>query len=156
MSTQAQESREALGARLRGFRKDAGFISGRALARALNWQESKVSRIENGRQNASEDGIRVRCRATGHDADLADLIATVRHVDEMWTGWRRQIQDGIENRRFRAHPRRQPCRLPPCGSFTAITPKLRRAPPWEPGAGTAPGGGCVPIASGGCRWGSSW
>nr|WP_240150458.1 helix-turn-helix transcriptional regulator [Streptomyces sp. SID7805] len=39
---------------MRGFRKDAGFTSGRALARALNWQESKVSRIENGRQNASE------------------------------------------------------------------------------------------------------
>jgi len=98
VSTQAQESREALGARLRGFRKDAGFTSGRALARALSWQESKVSRIENGRQNASEDDIRVWCRTTGHEADLADLVATVRHIDEMWMEWRRQIQEGAENR----------------------------------------------------------
>ncbi|WP_411141425.1 helix-turn-helix domain-containing protein [Streptomyces sp. x-80] len=104
MSTQAQESREALGARLRGFRKDAGFTSGRALARALNWQESKVSRIENGRQNASEDDIRVWCRTTGHEADLADLVATVRHIDEMWTEWRRQIQDGTENRQKKSLP----------------------------------------------------
>ncbi|MEV7401015.1 helix-turn-helix transcriptional regulator [Streptomyces sp. NPDC091267] len=104
MSTQAQESREALGARLRGFRKDAGFTSGRALARALNWQESKVSRIENGRQNASEDDIRLWCRATEHESDLADLVATVRHIDEMWKEWRRQIQDGTENRQKKSLP----------------------------------------------------
>ncbi|MFH8584947.1 hypothetical protein ACH4GP_11185 [Streptomyces celluloflavus] len=30
----------------------------------MSWQEFKVSRIENGRQNASEGDIRVWCRAT--------------------------------------------------------------------------------------------
>ncbi|QRX90885.1 helix-turn-helix domain-containing protein [Streptomyces noursei] len=104
MSDQAQVTREALGARLRGFRKDAGFSSGRAFAAATGWQESKVSRIENGKQNASEDDIRVWCEKTGHKSDLADLIATVRHIDEMWMEWRRHIQDGTENLQKKSLP----------------------------------------------------
>lgn len=96
MNSQAQESRQALGARLRGFRKDAGFSSGRAFALATGWQESKVSRIENGKQNASEDDIRVWCRTTGHGADADDLVATLRHIDELWMEWRRQLQAGID------------------------------------------------------------
>ncbi|MFI8997018.1 helix-turn-helix domain-containing protein [Streptomyces sp. NPDC053542] len=104
MSKQAQEAREALGARLRGFRKDAGFSSGRALARALNWQESKVSRLENGRQNASEDDIRAWCGATGQEGHVPDLIATVRHIDELWLEWRRQLQTGAESRQKKSLP----------------------------------------------------
>ncbi len=104
MSTQAQEAREALGARLRGFRRDAGFASGRALARALGWQESKVSRLENGKQNASEEDIRNWCTATGHEGEIPDLIATVRHIDELWLEWRRQLATGAEKRQQAAIP----------------------------------------------------
>lgn len=104
MSKQAQEAREVLGARLRGFRKDAGFDSGRALARALNWQESKVSRLENGRQNASEDDIRAWCGATGQEGHVPDLIATIRHIDELWLEWRRQLQTGAETRQRKSLP----------------------------------------------------
>ncbi|WP_308295522.1 helix-turn-helix domain-containing protein [Streptomyces sp. MUM 178J] len=104
MSTQAQEAREALGARLRGFRKDAGFMSGRALARALGWQESKVSRLENGKQNASEEDIRTWCAATGQEQHVDDLVATVRHIDELWLEWRRQLQTGAEKRQSKALP----------------------------------------------------
>ncbi|NJP99298.1 helix-turn-helix domain-containing protein [Streptomyces zingiberis] len=104
MSKQAQEAREALGARLRGFRKDAGFSSGRALAHALNWQESKVSRLENGKQSASENDIRAWCEATGRQAHLPDLIATIRHIDELWLEWRRQLQTGAESRQKKSLP----------------------------------------------------
>ncbi|WP_073863340.1 helix-turn-helix domain-containing protein [Streptomyces sp. CB01249] len=104
MSKQAQEAREALGARLRGFRKDAGFGSGRALARALDWQESKVSRLENGKQNASEDDIRAWCGVTGREACVPDLIATVRHIDELWLEWRRQLHAGAETRQKKSIP----------------------------------------------------
>lgn len=104
MSNQAQETREALGARLRGFRKDAGFTSGRALARALGWQESKVSRLEHGKQNASEDDIRAWCTATCQGEHLPDLIATVRHIDELWLEWRRQVQTGAEGRQPKSLP----------------------------------------------------
>ncbi|MFH9229072.1 helix-turn-helix domain-containing protein [Streptomyces lydicus] len=104
MSNQARETREALGARLRGFRKDAGFSSGRAFAAATGWQESKVSRIENGRQNASEDDIRVWCRTTGHEEDFGDLIAMLRHIDELWLEWRRQLKAGAESRQRKSLP----------------------------------------------------
>ncbi|MFH8555638.1 helix-turn-helix domain-containing protein [Streptomyces celluloflavus] len=104
MSTQAQEAREALGARLRGFRKDARFASGRALARELGWQESKVSRLENGKQNASEEDIRTWCTVTGQEGHIDDLIATVRHIDELWLEWRRQLATGAEKRQQAAIP----------------------------------------------------
>ncbi|GAA3303521.1 helix-turn-helix transcriptional regulator [Streptomyces cinereospinus] len=104
MSTQAQEAREALGARLRGFRKDAGFESGRAFALATGWAESKVSRIENGKQNASEHDIRTWCSRTNRDDQVDDLIATVRHIDELWLEWRRQLATGAEKRQKAALP----------------------------------------------------
>ncbi|MGP4049347.1 helix-turn-helix domain-containing protein [Streptomyces sp. 2A115] len=104
MSNQAQEAREALGARLRGLRKDAGFASGRAFAVATGWAESKVSRLENGRQNPSEDDIRTWCTTTNRQENIADLIATVRHIDELWLEWRRQLQTGAEQRQKKALP----------------------------------------------------
>ncbi|MFD7922347.1 helix-turn-helix domain-containing protein [Streptomyces sp. NPDC059740] len=104
MNNQAQETREALGARLRGFRKDAGFSSGRAFAAATGWQESKVSRIENGKQNAREEDIHLWCRLTGHEAEADDLVATVRHIDELWMEWRRVLAAGAANRQKKSLP----------------------------------------------------
>ncbi|MEV7679465.1 helix-turn-helix transcriptional regulator [Streptomyces sp. NPDC088341] len=104
MSSQAQEAREALGARLRGFRKDAGFASGRAFAVATGWAESKVSRIENGKQNASEDDIRIWCERTQNQEHLGDLIATVRHIEELWMEWRRLFRDGAAPRQQKSLP----------------------------------------------------
>jgi transcriptional regulator with XRE-family HTH domain len=104
VSTQAQEAREALGARLRGFRKDAGFASGRAFAMVTGWAESKVSRLENGKQNASEDDIRTWCIKTNRSEQIEDLIATVRHIDELWLEWRRQLATGAEKRQKQAIP----------------------------------------------------
>lgn len=104
MSNQAQQAREALGARLRELRKDAGFASGRAFASAANWQLSKVSRIENGKQNASEEDIRAWCRLCNAENQLVDLITTVRHIEQLWLEWRRQLKAGAEPRQRRALP----------------------------------------------------
>lgn len=93
-----------MGARLRGFRKDAGFMSGRAFALATGWQESKVSRIENGKQNASEEDIRLWCATTDRQGHIEDLIATVRHIDELWLEWRRQLASGAAKRQQDALP----------------------------------------------------
>lgn len=93
-----------MGARLRGFRKDAGFASGRAFALATGWAESKVSRIENGKQNASEQDIRVWCTRTNKQDHVEDLVATVRHIDELWLEWRRQLEKGAEKRQEAALP----------------------------------------------------
>lgn len=104
MTTQAQETLQALGARLRGFRKDAGYTSGRAFAHATAWHESKVSRIEHGKQRPSEDDIRTWCQITGQAEQIGDLIAIVRHVDELWLEWRRQLHTGAEKRQHQAIP----------------------------------------------------
>ncbi|WP_405391186.1 helix-turn-helix domain-containing protein [Streptomyces sp. NBC_01102] len=104
MNNQAQETREALGARLRGFRRDAGYTSGRAFAAQLGWHESKVSRIEHGKQNASEGDIRAWCELTRQEDHADDLIAIVRHIDELWLEWRRQLQTGAESRQKKSLP----------------------------------------------------
>ncbi|RBM11815.1 hypothetical protein DEH69_21260 [Streptomyces sp. PT12] len=104
MSDEARAQRETLGARLRGLRKDAGYSSGRAFAAVTGWQESKVSRLENGRQNASEEDIRVWCEKTGAGEHIPDLIATVRHIEELWSEWRRQLQSGAAPRQRKALP----------------------------------------------------
>ncbi|WP_328937446.1 helix-turn-helix domain-containing protein [Streptomyces tauricus] len=104
MSIQAQEALQALGARLRGYRKDAGFASGRLSAPATSWQEPKVSRIENGKQRPSEHDIRVWCETTGQGDQLGDLVAIVRYFDDLWLEWRRQPQTGVEKRQRQAIP----------------------------------------------------
>lgn len=71
---------------------------------ATGWAESKVSRLENGKQNPSEDDIRVWCNKTNRKELADDLIATVRHIDELWLEWRRQLQTGAERRQRKALP----------------------------------------------------
>lgn len=95
MSHQAQQAREALGARLRELRKDAK-LTGRALADVASWHLSKVSRIEHGKQNASEDDIRTWCRIVAAEDQIPDLIATVRHIEAMWMEWRRMFATGAK------------------------------------------------------------
>jgi len=97
VSSQAQQARQALGARLRELRKDAG-LTGRALAAAAGWQLSKVSRIEHGRRSAAEDDIRVWCLHTQAEDQIPDLIATARNTEAMWLEWRRTLRTGTKIR----------------------------------------------------------
>ncbi|MFJ9406464.1 hypothetical protein [Streptomyces sp. NPDC101393] len=101
MSDQAQETREALDARLRGFHRDAGYGSGRTFAAAVGRRGSEASRIENGKQKASEEDIPVRCHSTSHEDEFPDFSATVRHSEEMWMELCWQLQDGAANRQKR-------------------------------------------------------
>lgn len=97
MSSQAKQAREALGARLRDIRKDAG-LTGRALAAAAGWDLSKVSRIEHGVRAASEDDIRAWCTHCQADTQIPDLIATARNVEAMWSEWRKTLSTGTKMR----------------------------------------------------------
>ena len=101
MSNEARQAREAFGARLRDLRKDAG-LTGRALADLTGWQLSKISKIEHGKQNASEDDIRVWCRHSKVEDQIPDLIATVRHIETMWLEWRRTLRTGVKVRQQRS------------------------------------------------------
>jgi transcriptional regulator with XRE-family HTH domain len=96
LTTPVQQAKEALGERLREMRKDAR-LSGRALAVALGWHFTKVSKIENGVRSPNEDDIRAWCAASGADDQVPDLIATVRHVASMYHEYRRQMQAGMKH-----------------------------------------------------------
>lgn len=96
-SVPARQAREALGARLRDLRRDVG-LTGRSLARSAGWGESKVSKIEHGRQTPTEGDLRTWCRLTAADDQLADLIATARAVETMYVELRRLHRAGAARR----------------------------------------------------------
>ncbi|MFJ2402470.1 helix-turn-helix domain-containing protein [Streptomyces xanthochromogenes] len=104
MNTEAQDQREALGARLRVFRRDAGYTSGRSFAAAAGFHESKVSRVEHGKQLPSEEDLHVWCEVTGQQSQLPDLVAALRHINELWLEWKRQLSDGATSRQQKAIP----------------------------------------------------
>jgi transcriptional regulator with XRE-family HTH domain len=97
VSNQAQQAREEFGARLRELRKDAG-LTGRALADRSGWKLPKVSKIEHGRQAASEQDIRTWCHVCGVEEQIPDLIASARNIEAMWLEWKRTLQTGAQRR----------------------------------------------------------
>jgi transcriptional regulator with XRE-family HTH domain len=108
-STPVRQVREALGARLRDIRMDAG-LTGRALAGLIGWHFTKVSKLEHGVQNPSEEDIRVWCEHCRAQDQVPDLVATVRSIDTMYVEWRRQLRSGTTRRqresiRFEAETR---------------------------------------------------
>jgi transcriptional regulator with XRE-family HTH domain len=96
LSTPVKQAREALGTRLRELRKDAN-LTGRALASACGWHFTKVSKLEHGTQNPSEDDLRAWCRTCGAEDQIPDLIATVRAIESMYVEWRRQMRAGLRH-----------------------------------------------------------
>ncbi|QOW34121.1 helix-turn-helix domain-containing protein [Nocardia seriolae] len=69
MTSSVQEQREALGKRLREIRRRAG-VTGRELARAKGWHESKISKLEYGVTRPSDADIRAYCRHCDADDQL--------------------------------------------------------------------------------------
>lgn len=96
MSSPAKRAREALGARLREIRQDAN-LTGRALASLCGWHFTKVSKLEHGIQNPSENDIRAWCHACEAGNQLSDLIAKVRTVESMYVEWRRTLYTGMKH-----------------------------------------------------------
>lgn len=97
MTQSVNEAREALGLRLRELRRDAK-ITARRLSQLADWHESKVSRIENGKQTPSETDIEDWCVHTGHPDQLGDLIATLRHLEAAYMEWKRVLGAGTRRR----------------------------------------------------------
>lgn len=100
MSSTVGQARAALGARLRELRRDAR-LSGKHMAEACGWHPSKVSRIELGKQQPSEDDLLAWCHATDSMLVYDDLVATLRNLQSMYLEWRRVVASG------RAHRQRQ-------------------------------------------------
>jgi transcriptional regulator with XRE-family HTH domain len=79
--------RARLGERLRELRA-IRFRSGAALARHLNWQQTRVSKLERGTQLPSDDDLDAWVTATGAGsnirAELGDLLAQARVEQRVW------------------------------------------------------------------------
>lgn len=94
-SSSGRQAREALGARLREVRQDAG-LSARALAAATDQHFTRVSKIENGVQAPSDQDIRAWCRACTAEQQIPDLIATARAVESAYLEFQRQARAGMK------------------------------------------------------------
>lgn len=74
---------DGLATRLRALRAQAG-LSGKDLADANDWAQSKVSRIENGQQMPSADDIAAWARACGAGQDVVDDLLARRDDARVW------------------------------------------------------------------------
>jgi transcriptional regulator with XRE-family HTH domain len=96
VSTDFQRAREELGRRLRELRADspAGGLTGTELARRLGWPQSKVSKLENGRQTPTDDDLRAWAEAVGQSAVFPELRARLKGFESHIRSWRRQLAAG--------------------------------------------------------------
>jgi transcriptional regulator with XRE-family HTH domain len=89
-----QQAREALGARFRQLRKDAG-LTGKQVADRLGWSQPKVSRIERGQRTPSEEDLQAFAQLVGATVEITDeLLTRVRTVHSVHAAWRRQLAGG--------------------------------------------------------------
>ncbi|MGH3681034.1 MAG: helix-turn-helix domain-containing protein [Natronosporangium sp.] len=89
-----QQAREAFGARLRELREQAS-LTGRALADRTGLHFTKVSRVEHGKQNLTDQEIRAWSAVCGATDQAPDLIAMARSVGSLYREWHRQMRTGL-------------------------------------------------------------
>ncbi|GGR61425.1 MULTISPECIES: helix-turn-helix domain-containing protein [Streptomyces] len=96
MSTDYQRAREELGRRLRELRIESpdGRLTGSQLAQRLGWPQSKVSKLENGRQTPTDDDLRAWADAVRQPTAFAELRARLRGFESHIRSWRRQLVAG--------------------------------------------------------------
>ncbi|MFE5604404.1 helix-turn-helix domain-containing protein [Streptomyces coelicoflavus] len=96
MSTDYQREREELGRRLRELRAEGpdGRLTGTALARRLGWPQSKVSKLESGRQTPTKDDLRAWAEAVGQPAVFEELQARLKGFESHIRSWRRLLAAG--------------------------------------------------------------
>ncbi|GAA3681375.1 hypothetical protein GCM10022224_052080 [Nonomuraea antimicrobica] len=93
--TSFQQARIDLGSQLRQLRESAQ-LSGKELAERLRWQPSKVSRLENARQTATEDDVVVWAQAVNALPDTTDeLIRQSIALLERHDDWKQRHRSGL-------------------------------------------------------------
>ncbi|MBF8193607.1 helix-turn-helix domain-containing protein [Nonomuraea sp. K274] len=93
--TSFQQARIDLGSQLRQLR-EAAHLSGKDLAERLRWQPSKVSRLENARQTATEDDVVVWAQAVNASPDTTDeLIRQAIALLERHDDWKQRHRSGL-------------------------------------------------------------
>ncbi|MER7771603.1 helix-turn-helix transcriptional regulator [Kitasatospora sp. NPDC096140] len=94
MSSDFRHARSALGARMRELRTESG-LSGRALATRLGWPQSKVSKVENGKQSPTRADVVAWAAGVGRPDAAAELVGRLRTVETQYRSWRRQLAGGV-------------------------------------------------------------
>ncbi|MER6431933.1 helix-turn-helix transcriptional regulator [Streptomyces sp900105245] len=99
MTTDFQTAREALGARLRELRTEAG-LEGKDLAGRLGWQSSKVSRLQNGKQTPTREDLSAWARAVERPDVGPELHGLLAGLDmkQRNRSWRKQLAGGHRGR----------------------------------------------------------
>ncbi|MEY9938946.1 helix-turn-helix domain-containing protein [Streptacidiphilus sp. MAP5-3] len=93
MSTDFQQARVYLGARLRELRTEAG-LTGRQLAQRLGCTQSKVSKLESGKQTPTSADLDAWAEAVGKPETAAELRGRLRGLETRYRSWRRQLATG--------------------------------------------------------------
>jgi transcriptional regulator with XRE-family HTH domain len=98
VSTDYQQARAALGARLRELRFTCpgGRLTGQQLAQRLGWPGSKVSKLENGKQTATPEDLRAWADATGQPGVYPELVARLAGFESHIRSWRRALANGFK------------------------------------------------------------
>ncbi|WP_151480049.1 helix-turn-helix domain-containing protein [Streptomyces albicerus] len=98
MSTDYQQARAVLGARLRELRFSCpgGRLTGQQLAQRLGWPGSKVSKLENGRQTATPEDLRAWADATEQPGAYPELAARLAGFESHIRSWRRALANGFK------------------------------------------------------------
>ncbi|WP_405536728.1 helix-turn-helix transcriptional regulator [Streptomyces sp. NBC_00075] len=98
MSTDYQQAREALGGRLRELRFSCpeGRLTGQQLSHRLGWPNSKVSKLENGKQTATPEDLRAWADATGQPEVYPELTARLTGFESHIRSWRRALASGFK------------------------------------------------------------
>ncbi|MGM9336719.1 helix-turn-helix domain-containing protein [Streptomyces murinus] len=98
MSTDYQQARAALGARLRELRFSCpgGRLTGQQLAERLGWAGSKVSKLENGKQTATAEDLQAWADATEQPDVYPELAARLAGFESHIRSWRRALANGFK------------------------------------------------------------
>src|SRR5690348_2080173 len=93
VSTDFQQARNSLGARLHELRTEAG-LTGRQLAQRLGWPQSKISKLENGKQTPAAAELTAWADAVGKPDVAAELTGRLRGLETRYRSWKRQLAAG--------------------------------------------------------------
>jgi transcriptional regulator with XRE-family HTH domain len=93
VSTDFQQARVTLGARLQELRAEAGHNQ-RQLAERLGWPQSKVSKLESGKQTPTAEDLRAWAAGVGAPDAAGELVARLRGFETRYRTWKRQLAAG--------------------------------------------------------------
>ncbi|MFI1382103.1 helix-turn-helix domain-containing protein [Embleya sp. NPDC020886] len=90
MTSDFQQARVSLGARLRELRTEAD-PTGREIARRLGWPPSKVSKLETGRQTPTGADLDAWAQVVGRPHVATELKARLSGFETTYRTWKRQL-----------------------------------------------------------------